>query len=282
MRFHRRGSAAAALALCLGALTACGGGSPSASDGDEGVRPPTAEGRATDGAAVTRQGASGGDDSLRGKVIVIDPGHNGGNARNPAYINRQVDIGNGRKACDTTGTSTNAGYAEHAFTWDVSNRLARLLRAKGAKVLLTRKNDTGVGPCITERAAIGNQAKADAAVSVHADGAKPSGRGFHVIMPVAVKGHNAAMVPDAQRLGRALRDAYRAGTGVPYSNYIGENGLDPRSDLGGLNLSTVPKVFIECGNMRNAGEAAKMSSASFRQRIAVSLADGFGDYFRKG
>ncbi|XVQ10627.1 N-acetylmuramoyl-L-alanine amidase [Spirillospora sp. CA-255316] len=283
MRFHRRGSAAAALALCLGALTACGGGSPTASEGGEGARPPTAEGQATDGTAVTPQGASGGqDDALRGKVIVIDPGHNGGNAKNPAYINRQVDIGNGRKACDTTGTSTNAGYAEHAFTWDVSNRLARLLRAKGAKVLLTRKNDTGVGPCITERAAIGNRAKADAAVSVHADGAKPSGRGFHIIQPVAVKGHNSAMVPDSQRLGQALRDAYRSGTGVPYSNYIGENGLDPRSDLGGLNLSTVPKVFIECGNMRNASEAAKLSSASFRQRIAVSLADGLDDYFRKG
>ncbi|MFC5750388.1 N-acetylmuramoyl-L-alanine amidase [Actinomadura rugatobispora] len=281
MGFHRRGSAAAALALCLGALTACGGGSPASDAKGEGVGPPTAGAKATSGTSVTRQGASQ-DGSVRGKVIVIDPGHNGGNAKNPAYINRQVDIGNGRKECDTTGTSTNAGYPEHAFTWDVSNRLARLLRAQGAKVLLTRKNDTGVGPCITERAAIGNRAKADAAVSVHADGAKPSGRGFHIIQPVAVKGHNSEMVPDAQRLGRSLRDAYRSGTGVPYSNYIGEKGLDPRSDLGGLNLSTVPKVFIECGNMRNAAEAAKMSTPAFRQRVAVALAAGLDDYFRKG
>jgi N-acetylmuramoyl-L-alanine amidase len=39
-------------------------------------------------------------------------------------------------------------------------------------------------------------------------------------------------------------------------------------------------VFIECGNMGNAGDAAKMSSASFRQRAAESLATGLGNYFR--
>ncbi|GAA2398152.1 hypothetical protein GCM10010191_01070 [Actinomadura vinacea] len=283
MRFHRRGSAAAAaLAFCLGAVTACGGGS--SDGGGEGAKPPTTGANAQDGTTTAGQGAppdDGGGGGLRGKVIVLDPGHNGGNAKNPAAINKQVDIGNGRKECDTTGTSTNAGYTEHAFTWDVSNRLARLLRDQGAKVVMTRKNDTGVGPCITERAAIGNRAKADAAVSVHGDGASASGRGFHVIMPVAVKGHNTAMVPDAQRLGRALRDSYRAGTGIQYSNYIGENALDPRSDLGGLNLSTVPKVFIECGNMRNPGDAAKMSTAAFRQRIAVALANGLDAYFKK-
>ena len=278
MRFHRCGAAAAALGLSLCALVACDGDEPAGGPGSEGVRPPTAPpGTATRGTGNAQDEA----DVLRGKVIVIDPGHNGGNAKNPAAINRKVDIGNGRKECDTTGTSTDAGYPEHAFTWDVSNRLAKLLRARGATVVLTRKSDTGVGPCITERAAIGNRAKADAAVSVHADGARPSGRGFHIIQPKAVKGHNAAMVPDAQRLGRALRDAYREGTGVPYANYIGKEGLDPRNDLGGLNLSTVPKVFIECGNMRNPQEAKKLSSAAFRQRIAVALADGFQDYFRR-
>ena len=55
---------------------------------------------------------------------------------------------------------------------------------------------------------------------------------------------------------------------------MGHDALDVRTDLGGLNLSTVPKVFIECGNMRNASDAAKLSSAAFRQRIAVALAAG--------
>jgi N-acetylmuramoyl-L-alanine amidase len=74
------------------------------------------------------------------------------------------------KACDTAGAQTDAGYPEHAFTFNVAMRLARLLRAEGATVVLTRPNDHGVGPCVTQRAAIGNRAHADAAISIHADG----------------------------------------------------------------------------------------------------------------
>ncbi|GAA4131131.1 N-acetylmuramoyl-L-alanine amidase [Actinomadura keratinilytica] len=277
MLIQRGASAAAGLALCLAALTACGGDGGNGGSSAGAAEPPTASGGgdATTGAAHARQ-----DDAapLRGKVVVLDPGHNGGNAKHPAQINKQVEIGNGRKECDTTGTSTDDGYPEHAFTWDVSKRLAKILRAEGAKVVLTRPDDTGVGPCITERAAIGNRAKADAALSIHADGASASGHGFHVIQPRSVKGQGDGMVPASRRLGRAIRDAYRAGTGLPYSTYLGKDGLDSRDDLGGLNLSKVPKVFIECGNMRNSGDAAKLSSAAFRQRIAEALAKGLDDY----
>jgi N-acetylmuramoyl-L-alanine amidase len=68
---------------------------------------------------------------LLGKVVVIDPGHNGNNYRHLPEINRKVFIGNGTKACNTTGTSTNAGYSEGAFTFDVAVRLAALLRNEG-------------------------------------------------------------------------------------------------------------------------------------------------------
>src|SRR5206468_11421385 len=129
---------------------------------------------------------------LAGKVIAIDPGHNGGNASHPNEINRQVDAGGFQKSCDTTGTATNAGYAEAAYTFDVATRLAAGLRAAGATVVLTRDSNTGVGPCIDERAAVGNRAQADAAVSVHADGGPSGGRGFHVIEPALVKGYTEA------------------------------------------------------------------------------------------
>jgi N-acetylmuramoyl-L-alanine amidase len=51
-----------------------------------------------------------------------------------------------------------------------------------------------------------------------------------------------------------------------------------RTDLGGLNLSTVPKVFIECGNMRNTTDASRMKSAAWRQRAAQALANGLANY----
>jgi N-acetylmuramoyl-L-alanine amidase len=279
--------AASGLALCLVTLAACGGdgkGSADQRDG-EGATPPVAGGGSTPAGATGkpddpgRGDEGGGSGSLKGKVIVIDPGHNGGNADHPEVINKQVNVGNGHKECDTTGTETASGYTEAAFTWDVSNRLAKLLKAQGAKVYLTRDSNTGVGPCITERAAIGNRHHADAALSVHADGAPAGGHGFHVIEPKPIKGYNTKMVPASLKLGRALRDAFKAGTGIPYSTYIGTNALNPRDDLGGLNLSTVPKVFVECGNMRNSGDAAKFTSAAFRQRIAEAFAKGFEAYF---
>jgi N-acetylmuramoyl-L-alanine amidase len=191
-----------------------------------------------------------------------------------------VNILTEKKACDTTGTATNDGYSEAAFTWDVSTRLAKLLRARGATVKLTRDGNDGVGPCITQRAAIGNKAKADAAISIHADGAPTAGHGFHIIMPQKINGPVDPVVGDSKRLGIDVRNAFHTGTGLPYSTYVGTNALNFRNDLGGLNLSTVPKIFIECGNMRNAGDAAKFKNDRFRQRIAAALDKGLENYLQ--
>jgi len=205
---------------------------------------------------------------LHGKTIAIDPGHNGANWQHPAEIDRLVDAGGFRKACDTTGTATAGGYSEAAYTFDVAIRLARILRRDGARVVLTRASNDGVGPCIDERAAIGNRAHADAAISIHADGGPPDGRGFHVIYL------------RSRRLALEIRNAFRAGTGEPYADYIGRSGLDLRTDLGGLNLSRVPKVFIETGNMRNAWDARRLESAAYRQREAAALARGLATFLR--
>jgi N-acetylmuramoyl-L-alanine amidase len=203
---------------------------------------------------------------LHGKTVVIDPGHNGANWSHPAEINRLVDAGGFRKACDTTGTSTNGGYTEAAYNLDVALRLARILRRDGASVVLTRTSNDGVGPCIDERAAIGNRAHADAAISIHADGGPSGGRGFHVIYKP-----NA---PESRRLALAVRQAFAAGTGESYSTYTGRDGLDVRTDLGGLNRSTVPKVLIETANMRNADDARRLHAPAYRQREAAALAHG--------
>ena len=213
---------------------------------------------------------------LAGQVIALDPGHNGANWSHPAIIGQLVNVITEWKACDTAGAQTDAGYPEHAFTFDVAMRLARLLRAEGATVVLTRHNDDGVGPCVTQRAAIGNRAHADAAISIHADGGPPSGTGFEVIAPGRIAGApDAPVIGPSGRLAADIRNAYHRITREPYSDYVGTRGLDVRTDLGGLNLSTVPKVFIECGNMRNAGDAARLTSPRFRERVAVALEAGF-------
>ena len=208
----------------------------------------------------------------RARVVVLDPGHNGGNAGSPAAINRQVPDGRGgTKACNTTGTSTDAGYAEHAFTFDVAQRVAQRLTTRGVRVVLTRTDDDGVGPCVDERGRAGEEAGADADVSIHADGAAPSGKGFHVAYSAPPL--NAAQRGPARALADDLRDGLVA-AGFPRSTYIGRDGLSPRPDLAGLNLATRPTVLVECANMRNSAEAAVVSSPAGRDRYAAAIAEG--------
>ena len=82
------------------------------------------------------------------------------------------------------------------------------------------------------------------------------------------------MIARDRRLAIAVRNAYRSATGMPVSSYLGSDGIFPSNAYGGTNLSRVPKIFIETGNMRNAGDAARLESAAFRQRAAAGIAAG--------
>ncbi|POX48041.1 N-acetylmuramoyl-L-alanine amidase [Streptomyces sp. Ru72] len=225
-----------------------------------------------------------GSGPLAGKVVVVDPGHNPGNVHHTAEINRKVDIGTNSKECDTTGTSTNSGYTEAQFTLDVARRLRTLLERQGATVKFTQDGDRPWGPCVDERARIGNEAHADAAISIHADGAAQGARGFHVILPASV--HKGAadtrrIVGPSRDLGERVAGDFVRVTGSAPSNYVGDGtGLVVRSDLGGLNLSTVPKVFIECGNMRDTKDAAQLTSGSWRQKAAQGISEGIVSFLR--
>ena len=234
--------------------------------------------------APARRG-SGRPGPLAGALVVLDPGHNGGNAAAASVISRLTDRGTAPpRACDTVGTETATRYPEHAFAWDLATRLTARLVAAGARVVLTRSDDAAVGPCVPERAHIANRAALDAppgtpvvALSLHADGGPPAGVGFHVIEPLPVAG-NEAIVEPSRRLGAAVRDAFGRGTGEPRSTYTGTDGITRRNDLGGLNLSRVPKVFVECGNMRNAQDASRLADPAWRERAAAALVQGLRRY----
>ncbi|MFE5915722.1 N-acetylmuramoyl-L-alanine amidase [Streptomyces sp. NPDC002285] len=221
---------------------------------------------------------------LQGKVVVIDPGHNPNNFQHTAEINRKVNIGTNWKECDTTGTSTNDGYTEAKFTLDVAHRMRTLLQKQGATVKFTQDGDRSWGPCVDERAEIGNKADADAVVSIHADGAGAGQRGFHVILPGKVDAGAAdtgPIVAPSRALGERIAGSFVRVTGNAPSNYIGEGtGLVTRKDLGGLNLSTVPKVFIECGNMRDTKDAALLTSDAWRQKAAQGISEGIVSFLR--
>ena len=86
--------------------------------------PPPGAGQAATGQASTGQASTGpGRAPLAGKIIGIDPGHNGLNYTSPAFLNRKIWNGREWEGCDTTGTRTAGGYTEARFTWNVATYL---------------------------------------------------------------------------------------------------------------------------------------------------------------
>ena len=148
--------------------------------------------------------------SVRGRTIAIDPGHNGQNWRHLAEINRLVNAGTLRKPCDTTGTATAAGYTEAAYNLDVARRLAAILRAEGARVVLTR-HEQRLG-------AVYHDTRRD-----RQPGARrrrdldprrrrpPSGRGFHVIYPPSIRGLTDDIAAASYALARDISGGVQSG-----------------------------------------------------------------------
>jgi len=229
-----------------------------------------AAGTGTASAGVWRAPASG-RTPLAGTIIGIDPGHNGLNYTDPAFLDHQVWNGREWEACDTTGTRTAGGYTEARFNWDVAVYLRADLLKLGARVVMTRTSDHGIGPCVNTRAQILDRARADVSIDIHADYGPSAGRGFTILEPVA-DGPNDKIINPASRFGRDVHAAMLRDTKMPVSDYYGHDGYISRDDLAGLNLTTMPKVLIECGNMNNASDAALLVRPGVQQMIAGALA----------
>ena len=225
-------------------------------------------------AAAARPAAD--DKPLAGKVILLDPGHQLGNS-NPRFARQMSQTffnGSIRKGCNTTGTATNGGFPEATFTWKVANRLKPLLEAQGATVRMTRSSNSydAWGPCVLDRAKMANRIGADAMISIHADGASSGSKGFFAMAPSLIPGWTDDVVKKDRRLATSMI-AGMAAAGAPRSNYI-PNQLMISRDTTSLNVSNVPTVTIEVGNMRNAQEARRMSSSSGQRDYARWLAAG--------
>ena len=225
--------------------------------------------------------AAAAEKPLAGRIIVLDPGHQLGNS-NPKFAKEMSATkfnGSIVKGCNTTGTATNAGLPEATFNWRVAKRLRTLLEEQGATVVFTRSSNSreAWGPCTWDRARIGTEAKADAMISIHADGSSASGRGFHVIAPSAIKGWTTDVAKPGRRLARAMISGMTRAGAEP-ATYL-SSPLSIRGDQSTLNFSDVPTVIVELGNMRNKADAARMSTSQGQQQYADWIAAGIEAYF---
>ena len=232
------------------------------------LRPDPSSTTAGDTASASTTAASRASQPLADRVIYLDPGHAG----TPPPPDLQVPDGRGgSKSCNTAGTASYDGFAEHEFNWLLAQEIRALLLTKGATVLLSRADDSGRADCIDVRAEKENASGADAVLSLHADGAAEGNRGFHIsAISEPLPGNDVAA---STALAHSLRDALLSAGFTP-SNYLGEQGLFPRADLAGLNLSTRPKVLVEYGNMRDGADVEILASAEGRRRLAEATVAG--------
>lgn len=211
--------------------------------------------------------------NIAGKIVFLDPGHNGAN---DASISRQVPTGRGgTKECQTSGTSTDDGYPEHTFNWDTTLRIRQSLTALGVRTAMSRGNDNALGPCVDQRAAMANALRPNAIVSIHADGGPATGRGFHVLYSSPPL--NDAQAGPAVQFAQIMRDQL-AGSGFVPSTYIGSGGLNPRSDIAGLNHAQYPSILVELGNMKNPADSALMKTPEGRQKYADAVVRGIAAF----
>jgi N-acetylmuramoyl-L-alanine amidase len=222
--------------------------------------------------SITNEKSASAATNIAGMRVFLDPGHNG--VEDPP--NRRVPDGRGgTNACAGTGTATNDGYPEHSFNWDVVLRIRDALTQMGVRTELSRDNDNASAPCNDQRAAMANAMRPDAIVSIHADNAPPSGRGFHV--NYSSPPLNDAQAGPAVQLATIMRDSLVA-SGVQKCTYKGSGGLYGRADLAVLNLAQYPAILVELGNMKNGDEAAQMESADGRAKYAAAVTQGIVKY----
>jgi|GEM_PF-1922254 len=191
--------------------------------------------------AVTQKG-----DVSVGKVVCIDPGHNGSG----------YDAG-----------AEGNGLKEQDLTLDISLTLRTLLQANGFTVAMTRegqsvKDNSSVNASLQSRVDVAENAKADLFVSVHINAG--GGTGAEVI--VYATGGNSEKCAKAI-LPYLVSAGSWANRGVKVENIMV------------LRETSMPAILGETGFIDTVSDASKLANADFRQSLAKAYCRGICDYF---
>ena len=220
------------------------------------------------------------------KIIVIDPGHGG------------LDSG-------TVGVT---GLQEKDLALAEGLKLARVLKARGYNVYMTRETDVFIP--LRQRVAIARAKKADLFIALHADSnpdPKVTGLSIYtlndgrsdreaaalarrenqsdVIAGVDLSGSNNPVAPIlidlAQRdtINKSSRFAVGALAQLTPVTDILARSPHRAASLAVLTAPDVPAVLIELGYLSNSHDAQQMSSDDWRDRVAQAIASAVDGQF---
>ena len=185
--------------------------------------------------------------TLRGSVILLDPGH-GGN--DPGALG----LGGGVY-------ESNVNYALAYYT-----KLS--LESKGATVYMTRGGDTGVE--LEDRKAMVRSLKPDLFISIHCNGHTDKskiGTSVYYYKPFSYSLANNIYT----RLLNVFRNNLYYGQSNLYDDIADGSVYYPFSVT---RLEDCPSVLIETGYITNDSECLKLIDASNQQKLATAIAEG--------
>lgn len=190
------------------------------------------------------------------EVIVIDPGHGG---------------------TDNGAVGVN-GFTEKEMTLAIAKQLARELKeGLGAKVLLTRENDSDAGQDL--RAKFANFNRGEVFLSLHAGASfSPVANGFelfHNAVPLLPSANQVEHARQAKELARHIDAGLRATTKAPSRGIRGA----PCRILGKVGM---PGLIIEVGCLTNPTEAELLASEEYHVKIAEGIARGMKQAYGQG